>query len=66
MKGTVVSTWVESCRKLFGDSVVDDVLKGNGIDTDHIFNPFEDVPDATAKGIVDQVGKKVGKNHKEI
>jgi methyl-accepting chemotaxis protein len=66
MKGTVVSTWVESCRKLFGDSVVDDALKVNGIDTGHIFNPFEDVPDTTAKGIVDYVGKKVGKSHKEI
>ena len=66
MKGTVVSTWVESCRKLFGDSVVNEVLKVNGIDADHIFTPFEDVPDTIAKGIVDQVGKKIGKNHKEI
>ncbi len=66
MKGTVVSTWVESCRKLFGDSEVDDVLKANGIEKGHIFTPFEDVPDTIAKAIVDQIGKKEGKNHKEI
>lgn len=26
MKGTVVSSWVVSCRKLFGDAVVNNAL----------------------------------------
>lgn len=66
MKGTVVSTWVESCRKLFGDEIVEAALKANGIPENHVFTPFEDVKDTAAVGIVDWVGNKVGKNHKEI
>ncbi len=66
MKGTVVSTWVKSCRKLFGDSVVNEALAAHGIEIDHIFTPFEDVPDKVALGIVDKIGNSVGKNHKEI
>lgn len=66
MKGTVVSTWVESCRKLFGESVINDALKVNGLTNEHIFTPFEDVKDSVALGIVDHVGKAVGKSHKEI
>ncbi len=66
MKGTVVSSWVESCRALFGDAVVLDALKTNNVSADHIFTPLEDVEDKIAKGIVDYVGNTLGKNHKEI
>lgn len=66
MKGTVVSTWVKSCRKLFGDKVVDDALQANGLEKDYLFTPVEDVEDKVAKGIVDYVGDTCGKDHKEI
>lgn len=66
MKGTVVRTWVESCRKLYGDKVVNDALKMNGVDENHVFTPLEDVVDSIAKGIVDSVGNAMGKSHKEI
>lgn len=66
MKGTVVSTWVQSCKKLFGEEVVNQALLKHGFDKEHIFSPLEDVEDAKAKGIVDYVGNAVGKKHKEI
>jgi methyl-accepting chemotaxis protein len=66
MKGTVVSTWVESCRALFGKEVVDKALKVNKLQSDVIFTPFEDVDDQIATGIVDKVGELVGKDHQEI
>lgn len=66
MKGTVVSSWVESCKALFGKSVVDQALKEYKLQTDIIFSPLEDVEDRIATGIVDQVGKLVGKDHQEI
>lgn len=66
MKGTVVSTWVNSCRKLFGDAVIDNALESNGLTADYIFNPLEDVPDDKAKGIVNFVGNSLGKSHEEI
>lgn len=66
MKGTVVSTWVTSCRELFGEAVADDALNAFGLGKDYIFSPLEDIPDDTATGIIDHVGKAVGKSHKEI
>lgn len=66
MKGTVVSTWVQSGRQLFGDKVVNDALMDNGLSNDYIFSPLEDVKDEVAKGIVAKIGSNVGKNNKEI
>ncbi len=66
MKGTVVSTWVESCRTLFGNDVVNKALAKFQLQPDIVFSPLQDVEDRVATGIVDQVGDMVGKNHQEI
>lgn len=66
MKGTVVSSWLKSCRSLFGDNVVNDALQAHQLPVDRIFTPLEDVPDSVATGLVDFIGNKVGKNHQEI
>jgi len=66
MKGTVVSSWVSSCRKLFGNELVNKALETNSLTSDKVFSPLEDVPDKIATGIVDYIGNALGKNHKEI
>lgn len=66
MKGTVVSAWIESCRTLYGDSVVEQVLRAYNIPNDFIFSPLKDIEDKVALGIVDQVGAAVGQNHQQI
>ncbi|MFV0341278.1 MAG: heme NO-binding domain-containing protein [Anaerocolumna sp.] len=66
MKGTVVSSWVESCKKLFGDSIVSEALSKYNLTNDHIFSPLEDVEDRVAEGIIDHIGNTLGKSHKEI
>lgn len=66
MKGTVVSSWVESSRKLFGDQIINEALKANDLPIDRVFTPLEDVEDRIALGIIDHIGNAVGKNHKEI
>lgn len=66
MKGTVVSSWVESCRKLYGNEVVNSALKNFNLSNEHIFTPFEDVEDRVARGIVDHIGNQMGKTTKEI
>lgn len=66
MKGTVVSSWMQSCRKLFGDDVVDRSLESFGLAHDYLFTPLEDIEDNTATGLVDKIGDSVGKNHQEI
>ena len=66
MKGTVVSSWVESSRVLFGNNIVDEALKAYGISTTYIFSPLEDVEDKIALGIVEHIGKSIGKKKEEI
>lgn len=66
MKGTVVSSWIESCRKLFGDKIVNEALEAHQLPVDRVFTPLEDVKDNIATGIIDHIGNAVGKNHKEI
>ena len=66
MKGTVVSSWIESCSELFGKDIVNQALKAYNLPTEVVFTPFQDVEDKTALGIVDTVGKLTGKDHKEI
>jgi len=66
MKGTVASSWVESCRELFGNQVVIQALKANKLQPDVIFTPLEDVEDQIATGIIDHIGGSVGKSHQEI
>ncbi len=66
MKGTVVSSWVESCRKLYGNDIVNKALKEFDLTSEHIFTPFEDVEDRVARGIIDHIGNQLGKTTKEI
>ncbi len=37
MKGTVVATWIKTCRKLYGHSIVDNAMESAGWDADKIF-----------------------------
>lgn len=66
MKGTVVSSWMESSRQLYGNSVVDGALEKFGFDRNYIFSPLEDVEDSKAKGMVDYIGSAVGMGKAEI
>lgn len=66
MKGTVVSSWIESSKSLFGNDLVGQALKEYSLESDRIFSPLEDVEDKVAIGIVNQVGKLVGKSQEEI
>lgn len=66
MKGTVVSSWVESCRSLFGKEVVSKALAKFQLQPDVVFSPLQDVEDRIATGVIDQIGDLVGKDHQEI
>ncbi len=66
MKGTVVSAWIQSCRNLFGDDIVNESLVAHKLPEDRFFSPLEDVADSVATGIVDYIGNGMGKDHKEI
>lgn len=45
MKGTVVSIWLNTCKKLYNDSQVNEAMNHAGWETNKIFSPLEEVDD---------------------
>lgn len=62
MKGTIVSAWIKTSRKLYGDSLVNEAMATVGMEPKRIFKPTEDIEDSYARGIVDAISKKIGKS----
>lgn len=52
MKGTVVSTWMKTCGKIYGRDCVESALVSAGLDKDKMFSPLEDVEDVTINKIM--------------
>lgn len=57
MKGTVVSTWMKTNRKLFGDSIVNEAMDYIGWGKTKIFSPIENVDDGEVKKIISYIAK---------
>lgn len=57
MKGTVVSTWMRTNRKLFGDSIVNEAMDHVGWGRGKIFSPIENVDDGEVKKIITYIAK---------
>lgn len=60
MKGTAVSTWVKTCRKLYGDSVVDKALEYIGFSKDKMFSPIEDIQDEKVNNMMNYISREKG------
>ena len=52
MKGTVVSTWVKTLRRLYGDELVNKAMKEAGWNNKKLFSPIENVDDDKPKTMV--------------
>jgi methyl-accepting chemotaxis protein len=59
MKGTVVATWIQTARKLWGEDVVAAVMEQNGWPANRIFLPLEDVDDQTIKKFIELLNHKL-------
>ncbi|MDU5081361.1 heme NO-binding domain-containing protein [uncultured Tissierella sp.] len=66
MKGTIVSAWVQTCRKLYGENITNEALDHFNISPNKIFTPTEDIEDRVARGILDYIAKKLGKTSDEV
>lgn len=49
MKGTVVATWMKTCRKLYDNNIVNKAMDSVGWGSSKIFSPVENVDDETVK-----------------
>ncbi|MBU3110606.1 heme NO-binding domain-containing protein [Clostridium lacusfryxellense] len=58
MKGTVVATWMKTCRKLYSDDVVNEAMKSVGWNPRKIFSPIETVDDGQVKNVIGNISKE--------
>ncbi|WP_313755653.1 heme NO-binding domain-containing protein [Tissierella sp.] len=66
MKGTIVSAWVQTCRELYGETITNEALENFNISPNKIFTPTEDIDDKAARGILDYIAQKLGKDSDEV
>lgn len=56
MKGTVVATWIKTCRKLYGEDVTNKSMENLGWNN-KIFSPMENVKDSKVKELIKVISK---------
>ena len=66
MKGTVVATWVQTARNLWGKETAEQAMKKVGWEPDRLFTPTEDVEDAKPKAFAAELAGALGKTEDEI
>lgn len=66
MKGTVVSTWVKTCRNLYGEDVVKQCMRDNEWRDNRVFTPLEDVNDKEIFKFIDMIAKSTENSSKEL
>jgi methyl-accepting chemotaxis protein len=59
MKGTVVSTWIKTCKKLYGEAVVQKAMLAVGWEQNKIFSPVENVDDNTVKNLIKILSEQI-------
>ena len=66
MKGTVVSTWINSLKGMYGDETVNSGLRIIGWSEDRVISPLEEIDDKEPIKLMEEIGKKVGKSSAEV
>mgnify|MGYP003588380227 CR=1 FL=1 len=66
MKGTVVATWVQTARNLWGKETTEHAMKKVSWEPDRLFTPTEDVEDAKPKAFAAELAGALGKTEDEI
>ncbi|MGM9973309.1 MAG: heme NO-binding domain-containing protein [Clostridiaceae bacterium] len=57
MKGTIVATWMKSCRKLYSDKAVEVAMEEAGWKKNRVFNPIETVDDKEIAVVLEKLAK---------
>jgi Heme NO binding. len=60
MKGTVVATWLRTCRKIYDKSVVEKAMSSVGWKSSRIFSPADNVDDNEVRNVIEYIAKAQG------
>lgn len=66
MKGTVVTTWINSLKALYGNDIVNKALAKIGWSENRIISPLEEIEDSECKHLIDEVGRLVGRPSNDV
>lgn len=66
MKGTVVSTWIKTCRKLYNEQHIDEAMELVNWKRDRVFSPIETVDDGQIFKVIRAIAEKEKLNEKEL
>lgn len=66
MKGTVVSIWLNTIGRIYGEKTRDEVMTAQGWDTRHMITPLEEIDDERIKGLIDAMARKQGMKSEEL
>ena len=66
MKGTVVNTWIKTCKKVYATEHVVSALKSVGFTEDTSFSPLVDVEDEKVFKFVNQIANNTGKSVADV
>lgn len=66
MKGTVVSTWIRTCRDLYGNDITNKALKSVEWSEDRIFAPLEDVEDKKIFKFIENMSREINMDGNEL
>ncbi|WP_315117209.1 heme NO-binding domain-containing protein [uncultured Clostridium sp.] len=66
MKGTIVSTWLKTCRKLYDDEIVNKAMESVGWNNKRIFTPIETVDDKEVKDVIKYIATKKNVDVKKL
>ena len=57
MKGTVIATWINTCRKKFNSTVVNYAMEHVGWGADRVFSPVENINDDEVKRLIKYIAE---------
>lgn len=66
MKGTVVSAWIKTSYKLYGNKLTEEALNYANMGVDKIYKPSEDIEDNQPNKFVEYIAKEKGKKPYDI
>ncbi|VDN46846.1 Chemotaxis protein [Petrocella atlantisensis] len=66
MKGTVVSTWLKTCKKMLGEDLIEGALIKSNMDPNRVFSPLEDVEDRQVFGLISNIASAGNMDDKKL
>lgn len=66
MKGTVVATWMNTCRKLYTEEIVNNAMNSVEWGNNKIFSPIENIDDEDVKRVMEHISKEKGISIQEL